>query len=1552
MVGAQKSFETRGTGVTTGPTVNLNPPSSSTSATPSGPGLTKDTANVNRSSQITGVWANPDLALDPNPPSGMGITFSSTTQTITKVILPQSLVQPEVSKVTAAITPTANTPVVNGCYKYMQNYNNPHALLWNSLFGAIPTTPAATFNVPLMTSGGQAKTISVAHQNPPTILQDMYFIPKDPYSYCRLFLTAETPFYSGGYPIYSANEPVVQSFLTTSGTVLGTDWKLGVYWGDIYTYGLDFSWLNIFFVNPFKDIVGTPSQRMVGEDKVINHIAQNGVVVNRQANHQILWGYSNYNNPLGYYYVDSSAPATNCQKISGNGPRKVVFMRGKSWDSGVNDYLLQVDNVITNGFKKIDPFKTYADQFSFYVDLKKYDETAFQRVPAPGGGVMFSQSATQSLMSSNSCTGVVAGDQYLFYGGSSSGFERGIAYNKSKFAMFNISESTDASVAIHETGHAFAGLWDEYADLATQVKPANIPDPSENCSSRPGADFKDANNRVYGSVNTSGCGYLYSSSLPLVRKTYYRPSPDSLMNLLKFGSDERFNVISCGYVVAAIKGESLTKLNAQKYWPECLGMANQNPSTINKDGILPVAPVPTINSVTKKSTTSLNSGSSIFAQIFQGAKSALLAAVGAANSISLTAGESLTVSGSGFTTEDNTAQLVSTANPSDTYEVLNIASSDQTIIYIEVPKTTPAGTYQLKIGAFNSPWSPVVATLSVAEYVAPRPTITAFDHNATHPPGSWVIVTGSGFSTSTIANTDKVQFSGPQTREITAGIAVGMTMHSSGNVVFNGDFYIDPIRPNLVKGQYTAFQIPATTTPGTYTVKIANQGSPWSNSLSFTVLPAQNSDGSWNPSHAIAMQSPPDVVVSREQPNVSVWTADGLYSTDVGVFKYLAWTTGRTNSSLFFGKTNTHLVSASSTKVGYTISGEDTVNYYATNFLFSSSTAATNFLSTYLADMDAVPEGGAHRISDANFRGIIWKSGANIIFLHANLNSSKGQDFLNQVLPIYSGRFPPPVQPPTTPEPSFLQTIVGSVVGAVASVINNIVDLVSPPAVMVSAPIVENPSPEIITPQEESTVTVLQIGPTHKSSLTDGVGGAHLDRPVRVFVSGDYAYVIGYGGTLEIMNISSSTNPIHEGSLAHGVGGAVLDTPTSLFVLGDYAYVTSHYDTLEIVDISDKSNPVHEGKITNGTGGAILQYPNSVFVSGNYAYVTSFAGDALEIVDISNPTAPIHKGKIVHGIGGALLHEPTSVFVRQNYAYIAVLGSNALEIVDVIDPANPVHVSSLVNGSNGATLYGPNSIFVKDRYAYLSVLGSKAVEIVDIANPVKPIHKGKIAHGAGGALLDAPTDIFVSGDYAYLSVAGASDALEIVDVSDPANPVHKGSLSNMIGGAILNNPSSLVVSGDYVYTVSRESNALEIIYFPRSALAPVGGSGGASAYGQSFVPTFTLSANPSVHQVSFISSSAPSKTFVSQVNISRTNFSGEVSLRAESVDMQPEDYSVTFDRQAFAAGSSNPVTVTVVVNRSVSTGTKTVQIIGTGAAATPVSVEVKFNVRQVNFENY
>jgi len=347
----------------------------------------------------------------------------------------------------------------------------------------------------------------------------------------------------------------------------------------------------------------------------------------------------------------------------------------------------------------------------------------------------------------------------------------------------------------------------------------------------------------------------------------------------------------------------------------------------------------------------------------------------------------------------------------------------------------------------------------------------------------------------------------------------------------------------------------------------------------------------------------------------------------------------------------------------------------------------------------------------------------------------------------------------------------------------------------------------VLTPQ--------YYNPVHQGFISDGSGGALLNTPADVAISGNYAYVASSGSdSLEIVDISDPANPFHAGNLTDGNGEPpFLTGASSVAVSGNYAYIVGDFNALEIVDISDPANPAHAALLSDGDGiPPYLNGASGVYVSGNYAYVVNTYYNTLEVIDISDPLNPVHAGYIMDGAGGPpYLDTPENVFVSGSYAYVASYGSNALEIVDVSDPASPVHAGYIGDGSGSPPFLSmPENVFVAGSYAYVASYGSNALEIVDVSDPASPVHAGHIMDGSGGALLNRPVDIAVLGNHAYISSQG-SNALEVVDVTDPAHPLHAGSIFDGAGAPpFLSGPAGMSVSGSSAYVTVPGSNVLEV----------------------------------------------------------------------------------------------------------------------------------------------
>ena len=163
-----------------------------------------------------------------------------------------------------------------------------------------------------------------------------------------------------------------------------------------------------------------------------------------------------------------------------------------------------------------------------------------------------------------------------------------------------------------------------------------------------------------------------------------------------------------------------------------------------------------------------------------------------------------------------------------------------------------------------------------------------------------------------------------------------------------------------------------------------------------------------------------------------------------------------------------------------------------------------------------------------------------------------------------------------------------------------------------------------------------------------------------VAVSGDRAY-LQVGPRLIVLDISDPSNPAELGKTP-----ALPDFLVAVAVSGSYAYVVDWSGSLHVIDVSHPDRAVVVG--TCGARGP----GHGIAVSGDYAYVA--VGEAgLDVVDISDPSNPECVGDLdtsgrVYGVA-----------VLDGYAYLAA-GSAGLQVIDISDPRNPQLAGSFATG--------------------------------------------------------------------------------------------------------------------------------------------------------------------------------------------------------------------------------------------------------------------------------
>jgi|GEM_PF-6354476 len=357
-----------------------------------------------------------------------------------------------------------------------------------------------------------------------------------------------------------------------------------------------------------------------------------------------------------------TAPATNCAQLSGTGSKKIVFMRGKSWSSGIEDFLWQA-SAVKDRMLAAEPFKTFKNDFSFYIDLKKQEGASSA---SSCGEDAFRYIIFISVPANDSENIVLSNQKDVFV-------------NVSKTDLFNEAAVNSTSrLTLQGLGSSIGGL---YKEKFTHGSRGVVPTPTRNCTNDVYEDFRiSETNRMYGAVDAVGCGGFEISSTN--GKPYYRSSEKSLM-----GDGDKFDLVSCGYLIAGIKGEALTKENAEKHWPQCEKL------DLAKGGIPPHLPAPLVKNINE-------------ILIEQGSEGNIYKTT---DQMAISQGSSVEVSGSGFTEKGNAVRLktipdASLGNEIKTYDINGISLKED-ILYFSIPSNFPVGVYDIEAGALNSDWS-------------------------------------------------------------------------------------------------------------------------------------------------------------------------------------------------------------------------------------------------------------------------------------------------------------------------------------------------------------------------------------------------------------------------------------------------------------------------------------------------------------------------------------------------------------------------------------------------------------------------------------------------------------------------------------------------------------------------------------------------------------------------------------------------------------------------------------------------------------------------------
>ncbi|MFC1658223.1 right-handed parallel beta-helix repeat-containing protein [Candidatus Omnitrophota bacterium] len=284
-----------------------------------------------------------------------------------------------------------------------------------------------------------------------------------------------------------------------------------------------------------------------------------------------------------------------------------------------------------------------------------------------------------------------------------------------------------------------------------------------------------------------------------------------------------------------------------------------------------------------------------------------------------------------------------------------------------------------------------------------------------------------------------------------------------------------------------------------------------------------------------------------------------------------------------------------------------------------------------------------------------------------------------------------------------------------------------------------------------------------------------LNEAHALYVSGDYAYVVGGDGRFAVVNVSNPALPTLEGYF-----GSFSDS-WDIKVAGKYAYVPAFgSNRLRIVDVSNPSSPTLLSSIQHNT---YLDGAWDVYISGKYAYVAVRDTDYLTVVDISNAASPSITGYFTH----ADLNGATGVYVVGEYAYVSTYYGK-LVAVDISDPASPSYVGTGTYNTSSKESH----VSVLGKYAYVIEGETDTLNIFDISDPSSPTELGDCTFTSDAEWCYS---VYVSGKYAFVTGAN-TDSLVVIDVADPADPSLVGVYESATNLPVA---TDVFVSGKYAY---------------------------------------------------------------------------------------------------------------------------------------------------------
>jgi hypothetical protein len=379
------------------------------------------------------------------------------------------------------------------------------------------------------------------------------------------------------------------------------------------------------------------------------------------------------------------------------------------------------------------------------------------------------------------------------------------------------------------------------------------------------------------------------------------------------------------------------------------------------------------------------------------------------------------------------------------------------------------------------------------------------------------------------------------------------------------------------------------------------------------------------------------------------------------------------------------------------------------------------------------------------------------------------------------------------------------------------------------------------------TLYIINVTTPSTPSVAGSVTNATTVNQVSAaYKSGNYCYLTSTeaGGRFVVVDVSNPASP----SVTASVTGTDFGPARAIIVSGNYAFIGKFDGTIAVVDVSTPASPTHvTTTATTMLSSAIVE---SLTLSGNtlVAFGTAVGfGAVVTALDVSTPTSPVIVDYIEHS--GGMGSSGCDVVADGDYAYamgVATFGTlmGGVQVLDISDPSDLNWVGHVAGRTltDDSVIYGGSIAQLNDTL-YIGNTSAHIASSINVSDPDRPFVSN--AYTEPHTLDGHAIDIGVDADGVYLIADDARGYMEfnhtlstiteelgdstsavsemvldgtnlwtvgpgylaVLDVSNPTSPTQMG--WSALGPTAQNNVASgLAISGDYAYI----ANANDSIY--------------------------------------------------------------------------------------------------------------------------------------------